>query len=68
MKYLVEVKSDKKKEFLQVLEALHSLRVVKRVELIDENGEKPAANPAGKEQGEEVSSREMASQYRDLVD
>lgn len=67
MKFLVEVKSDKKKAFLQMLEALRALRVVKRVEVVDKSeGESPGS---GNQKGEaEVSSREMANQYRDLVD
>lgn len=67
MKFMVDVKADKQKEFLQLLEALRSLRVVKSVELMEEK-EQGKRGSGQKEENPDVSSREMASQYRDLVD
>ena len=68
MKFLVEVKSDKKKAFLQMLEALRALRVIKRVEVVETSQGKSTDGGSRKDEKQEVSSREMANQYRDLVD
>ncbi len=67
MKFMVDVKADKHKEFLQLLEALRGLRVVKSVEVMEEK-EQGKSGAGQREESPEVSSREMASQYRDLVD
>jgi hypothetical protein len=70
MRYLVDVKSDKEKEFLQIMKVLKNLRVVKsckKAGKIKEKGENKSASLEEELKGD-VSSREMANQYRDLVD
>lgn len=71
MRYVVDVKSDKEKEFLQMMKALQSLRVVKACKQMEASAKKKKKRTAaslkeGKK--DDVSSRDMANQYRDLVD
>lgn len=68
MRYQVEVKSDKEKEFLQIMKALKDLRVVKSCKKAEKNKEGKKSASLEEELRGDASSREMANQYRDLVD
>ena len=70
MRYQIEVKSDKEKEFLQIMKALKSLRVVRSCKKAGKGKSKEEKKSASlKEESKgDASSREMANQYRDLVD
>lgn len=68
MRFIIDVKSDKEKEFLQIVKALENLRVVKSCKAVDPESDTSHKASLKKEKEKDVSSRDMASQYRDLVD
>jgi len=59
MNYRIKISKNKEEAFLQFLRALQSLGVIKDYHRMD----KEEAQEEGKE-----NARELASQYRDLVD
>ena len=61
MEFLIKIDPAKRKDFLQIMEVLQRLQVVWEMDPTTE------AAPE-KEPQKDKSSREVASQYRDLVD
>ncbi len=68
MRFIIDVKSDKEQEFLQIMKALQSLRVVKSCDSAGPESDAGGKASLKKDKEKDVSSRDMASQYRDLVD
>ncbi len=65
MRYIVDVNAEHEKEFLDTMKVLRRLQVVKS---LDRKSKKNKAGTSDRPAEREVSSREMANQYRDLVD
>lgn len=64
MRYIIDVSPEKDKEFFDLMKVLLRLEVIKNVK---RKGKKDKADLSETKEAE-VSSREMANQYRDLVD
>ena len=63
MEYRIRIQPGKENAFLQIIQALQSLGVAESVELISE-----PESPEEEREAQLTSSKDMANQYRDLVD
>ena len=62
MRFIIDISSDKEKDFLDLM------KVLRRVGLVRDFQRKGKKDKNDRGEDKDVSSREMANQYRDLVD
>ena len=62
MRFTVDISPDKEKDFLDLM------KVLRRLGLVRDFRHKGKKDKHGMDDDKDVSSREMANQYRDLVD
>lgn len=68
MKYIVEIDPTKEQEFLQLLHAWQGLNVVRTFRTASEAEETDEAHLKSWKKRSEKTPRELAEDYRDLVD